>query len=99
MTDPIVLTGADLSIDDVEAVARHWVRVVLDEAARGRMQEARDVIDGLVAEGAVVYGVTTGFGDLATTFIEPGQAGQLQENVIEHARTSSSPPICEAASS
>ena len=82
MTDPIVLTGADLSIDDVEAVARHGVQVVLDEAARGRMQEARDVIDGLVAEGAVVYGVTTGFGDLATTFIEPGQTGQLQENLL-----------------
>ncbi len=82
MTDPIVLTGADLSIADVEAVARHGVRVVLDEAARGRMQEARDVIDGLVAEGAVVYGVTTGFGDLATTFIEPSQAGRLQENLL-----------------
>ena len=46
------------------------------------MQEARDVIEALVAEGAVVYGVTTGFGDLASTFIEPAQAGQLQENLL-----------------
>ena len=46
------------------------------------MQEARDVIDALVAEGAVVYGVTTGFGDLATTFIEPSQAGLLQQNLL-----------------
>jgi histidine ammonia-lyase len=82
VTDPIVLTGADLSIADVEAVARHGARGVLDEAARDRRQEARDVIDGLVADGAVVYGVTTGFGDLATTFIEPGQAGRLQENLL-----------------
>ena len=35
------------------------------------MQEARDVIETLVAEGAVVYGVTTGFGGLAST-IDPG---------------------------
>ena len=42
------------------------------------MQEARDVIEGLVAENAVVYGVTTGFGDLATTFIDGAQAGQVQ---------------------
>ena len=39
------------------------------------MQEARDVIEALVARGEVVYGVTTGFGDLATTFIPPGDAG------------------------
>ena len=69
MTDPIVLTGADLSISDVEAVARHGAVARLDDAARARMVEARDVIEALVADGAVVYGVTTGFGDLATTFI------------------------------
>jgi histidine ammonia-lyase len=93
VTDPIVLTGADLSIDEVEAVARHGARVVLDEAARERMQEARDVIDGLVAEGAVVYGVTTGFGDLATTFIEPRQAGQLQENLLMSHAAGVGPPF------
>jgi histidine ammonia-lyase len=82
VTDPIVLTGAELSIDDVEAVARHGARVRLDDDARGRMQEARDVIASLVDAGAVVYGVTTGFGDLATTFIEPGQVRQLQENLL-----------------
>ena len=82
MTDPIVLTGADLSIDDVEAVARRDAPVTLDHDARGRMQEARDVIEALVDLGAVVYGVTTGFGDLATTFIPPDQAGRLQENLL-----------------
>jgi histidine ammonia-lyase len=78
----IVLTGADLAIADVEAVARHGASAGLDAHARERMQEARDVIEALVAEGAVVYGVTTGFGDLASTFIEPGQAGRLQENLL-----------------
>ena len=64
---PIVLTGADLTIADVEAVARHGARAELDPDARARMQEARDVVERLVAAGEVVYGVTTGFGDLATT--------------------------------
>ncbi len=82
MTDPIVLTGAGLTVADVEAVARHGVHAELDDDARGRMQEARDVIEALVADGAVVYGVTTGFGDLATTFIQPEQAGQLQTNLL-----------------
>ena len=46
------------------------------------MQEARDVIASLVANGAVVYGVTTGFGDLASTVIPAAQAAQLQENLL-----------------
>jgi histidine ammonia-lyase len=92
VTDPIVLTGADLSIDDVEAVARRDAPVRLDDDARGRMQEARDVIEMLVDAGEVVYGVTTGFGDLATTFIERDQVGRLQENLLmSHATGVGSP--------
>ena len=79
---PVVLTGADLTIGDVEAVARHGIGAALDVHARERMQEARDVVEALVAEGAVVYGVTTGFGDLASTFVEPDRSAQLQENLL-----------------
>jgi len=71
VTDPIVLTGANLTISDVEAVARHGAPVELDRDARARVQESRDVIERLVADGQVVYGVTTGFGDLATTSFYP----------------------------
>ena len=80
--DPIVLTGADLSIAAVEAVARHGRQAVLDPSARQRMQESRALIERLVAAGEVVYGVTTGFGALATRFIEPADAERLQENLL-----------------
>ena len=80
--DLVVLTGADLTIADVEAVARHGARVALDVHARERMAEARAVIETLVARGEVVYGVTTGFGDLATTFIPSDDAAGLQANLI-----------------
>jgi histidine ammonia-lyase len=78
----IVLTGADLTIGDVEAVARHGARAALDVHARERMDEARAVIEGLVARDEVVYGVTTGFGDLATTTIPREDAPRLQENLL-----------------
>jgi len=82
----IVLTGADLTIATVEAVARGGAGAVLDGDARARMQEARAVVERLVAAGEVVYGITTGFGDLATTFIPPADARRLQENLlISHA--------------
>jgi len=78
----VVLTGADLTIADVEAVARRGADVALDIHARERMQEARDLIESLVGQGAVVYGVTTGFGALASTVVAPSDAGRLQENLL-----------------
>jgi len=91
-TETIVLTGAGLTVADVEAVARHGARATLDDAARARMQEARDVIERLVAEGEVVYGVTTGFGALATRFVPPADAARLQENLLmSHAAGVGSP--------
>ena len=81
-TSTVVLTGADLTVADVEAVARHGASATLDAHARSRMSEARDVIVRLVAAGEVVYGVTTGFGDLATTFIAAEDAARLQENLL-----------------
>jgi histidine ammonia-lyase len=77
-----VITGADLTIADVEGVARGHAPVDLDVHARARMDEARAVIESLVAEGAVVYGVTTGFGALASTVVPSSEATRLQENLL-----------------
>ncbi|MFM2105393.1 MAG: Histidine ammonia-lyase [Chloroflexota bacterium] len=76
------LTGAGLTIDEIEAVARHGAGATLGEDARARMDESRRVIERLAADGAVVYGVTTGFGDLATAFIPRDELEQLQENLL-----------------
>ncbi len=82
----LTLTGADLSVADVEEVARAGRHVSLGDEARARVVEAREVVERLVAAGEIVYGVTTGFGDLATTFIDPADSARLQENLlISHA--------------
>ncbi len=46
------------------------------------MHASRAVVEGLVAEGATVYGVTTGFGELASVRIEPEQSAELQRNLV-----------------
>ena len=89
----LVLTGADLTIADVEAVARQGARATLDPDARARMQEAREVVERLVADGAVAYGVTTGFGDLATVNIRPEDTGRLQENLLMSHAAGVGPPF------
>jgi histidine ammonia-lyase len=81
-TGDVVLTGADLTVAAVEAVARGNARATLDLDARARMEEARAVVARLAAAGEVVYGITTGFGDLATTFIPPADVRRLQQNLL-----------------
>jgi len=79
---PLPLTGRDLTIDNVIEVARGRRAVSLDAAAADRMRASRAVIERLVEEGATVYGVTTGFGDLANVRIEPAQTNALQRNLV-----------------
>ena len=78
----VVLTGADLTVSDVAAVARGGAEAVLDPAARARMERSRAVVESLVDEGAVVYGVTTGVGALANRSIDRADAERLQENLL-----------------
>jgi histidine ammonia-lyase len=79
---PLPLTGRDLTIDNVIEVARGRRAVSLAPEAADRMRASRAVIERLVAEGTTVYGVTTGFGDLADVRIEPSQTAELQRNLV-----------------
>ena len=79
---PLPLSGRDLTIDNVIEVARGRRAVELEPAAARRMADSRSVIERLVADGATVYGVTTGFGDLADVRIEPSQTAELQQNLV-----------------
>jgi histidine ammonia-lyase len=79
---PLPLTGRDLSLPDVVSVARDAREVTLADEARERMRASRGVIERLVADGATVYGVTTGFGDLADVRIDAAQTAELQRNLI-----------------
>ena len=83
MTDqPVVLTGGDLTVGDVVAVARGGAEAVLHLAAKARMERSRAVVEQLVDAGAVVYGVTTGVGALANRSIDRADAERLQENLL-----------------
>ncbi len=79
---PVRLSGAELTVADVEAVAQGQRGATLAPEARARVAEARAVIDRLVTDGEVVYGVTTGFGALATTYIPSDHARELQQRLL-----------------
>jgi len=67
---------------DVVAVARHGARVALSAAARDAMRTSRAIVDDIEKAGRPVYGVSTGFGALAQTFIAPQRRAELQHALI-----------------
>ena len=78
----VVLDGNSLSIEQICAVARHGAAVVVDPAAREKMQRSRALIERYVAEGVAIYGVTTGIGEFARIRISPEQSAELQRRII-----------------
>jgi histidine ammonia-lyase len=64
------------------AVARGYDSVTLSEAVVARLERQRSAIDALVESGTPVYGLSTGFGSLATTFISPEERRDLQRSLI-----------------
>jgi histidine ammonia-lyase len=82
----IELGSRPLTLADVWAFAHGTTDVSLGSSARDAMLASRQVIAELVASDQVVYGVTTGFGDLASKRIAHGDTQQLQHNLlISHA--------------
>jgi histidine ammonia-lyase len=71
-----------LGIDEVVAVARHGASVVLDPAALDEVERSRAIIEDLAADPEPHYGISTGFGALATTFIAEDRRAQLQASLV-----------------
>ncbi|MDP2631756.1 MAG: histidine ammonia-lyase [Candidatus Uhrbacteria bacterium] len=91
----IILTGSDLTIEDVVKVARHHERVKIAASAEEKLQKARDFVDRLVDEGQVVYGVTTGFGQFKNVVISKDQTTILQTNLIRSHATGVGEPLSQ----
>src|SRR6188472_2927531 len=82
MTTPVVIDGNSLTIADVAAVAVHRVPVKLADSAQERAVVTRRVVERLVAQRSVAYGVTTGFGKLSEVAIPPERLAELQVNLV-----------------
>jgi histidine ammonia-lyase len=78
---------------DVVRVAREGAPVVLTPAARTAMEASAALIEGFLAADEPVYGVTTGFGSLATTAIPPARTAELQEALIRSHAAGMGPPV------
>ena len=73
---------APLTLAELRDVWSGPVDVVLAPGARARAAESNALIDEVLAGGAQVYGVNTGFGQLANVRISDSELQTLQENLV-----------------
>src|SRR5436190_3763974 len=89
----VELSGTGLTADDVVAVARSDARVQLSGEARSAMEESASVVARLAASDEPHYGVSTGFGSLATVPIEAARREELQRALIRSHAAGMGPPV------
>ena len=78
----VAIDGESLTIEDVVQVARYNTKVEIADSAIGKIKKSREVVDNAIKEGKTVYGVNTGFGDLASVSIGSTDLAKLQVNLI-----------------
>ena len=90
------LQGQQLSLQQIVDVALGRENVTLGAEARARAEQARQVVQNIVAEGRTVYGVNTGFGKLSDVSIAQSDLLQLQLNLVRSHSCGLGQPLPEA---
>ncbi|WKN48249.1 histidine ammonia-lyase [Nocardioides sp. Arc9.136] len=89
----VVVGVGPVSPRDVVRVARGGARVELAEEALAALDRARRVVEELAAGPVATYGVSTGFGALATRHIPTEQRAQLQRSLVRSHAAGSGPEV------
>ncbi|TYL55721.1 histidine ammonia-lyase [Nocardioides sp. BGMRC 2183] len=93
MTSTIAVGTGPVSRADLVAVARHGAPVRLTDEASSAIDDARAVVEGLAAGATPAYGISTGFGALATRHIPEELRAQLQRSLVRSHAAGSGPEV------
>jgi len=91
--DPVVVGPGPVSFADVVAVARAGAPVTLTPEAESGIDRARAVVEELAAGLTPTYGISTGFGALATRHIPLERRAQLQRSLVRSHAAGSGPEV------
>jgi histidine ammonia-lyase len=90
---PVEVSTGPLSFEDVVRVARHGAPVRLSADALAAIDRARAVVEELAEAPTPAYGVSTGFGALATRHIPTELRAQLQRSLVRSHAAGSGPEV------
>ncbi|MDH3352015.1 MAG: histidine ammonia-lyase [Gammaproteobacteria bacterium] len=78
----LIIENQMVGLAELRSAWRNPVQVSLGADARRRIAESNELIAELVDRGEQVYGVNTGFGQLAQVRINDDELAHLQENLV-----------------
>ena len=93
LTGSVELTPSGLTIAEVVAVARGDAQAELTDAARAAMARAAAIVAALGDADEPCYGVSTGFGSLATVRIPAERRDELQRALVRSHAAGMGPPV------
>ncbi len=83
MTKQLLISTADLCIDDVINITKYDVKLSLSEDVVKKINHSNSIVNEFVDNNIVRYGITTGFGKFSDVPISKNETKQLQENLIK----------------
>lgn len=89
----VTITGKDLTIEQIKAVARDEVKVEIKKNAAKKCEKGYQVLNEKINQKIKIYGVTTGFGEFSQVFIDPDKAALLQLNLLRSHSTGVGDPV------
>ncbi|MFA4853672.1 MAG: aromatic amino acid ammonia-lyase [Bacteroidales bacterium] len=78
----VILTGNDLTIEDVVKVARHGEKVELHPDAVARINKCRAMLEKKVLAHEIMYGVNTGIGEFSEVVLTDEQVNDFQKYLV-----------------
>ncbi len=90
---PVPVGTGPVSFSELVAVARDGAPVALTEEAGVAIDRARAVVEELAAAPTPAYGISTGFGALATRHIPTEMRAQLQRSLVRSHAAGSGPEV------
>ena len=91
--DPVLIGVGPVGRAELVDVARGGREVVISDEAIAAITATRGVIDALAGDTAPHYGISTGFGALATTHITADRRAALQTSLIRSHAAGSGTPV------
>jgi histidine ammonia-lyase len=96
----LVIGDKKIAIEDVVNVARNAEKIELSRTALDRIAHCRKFVDKKVGEHAIMYGITTGIGELSEVFLPPEQIKEFQKYIVySHAAGYGEPMAAEVTRS
>ncbi len=78
----VTITGSQLTIEDIEAVARRGELVKLHPDALARIVTCRTFLEKRIEAGEIMYGVNTGIGEFSEVVLSDEQVRDFQKYLI-----------------